>query len=162
MPFKQGVRGSNPRWITNYEKPALRGFFHFIKAWRGFWVFLKRIFIFLNKHQKRQKTKSCNTKCNTKKREAEASPFTCSPHWLLAYIVVLWYNLIKAQPCQRLAVIPTEPIEGRWCYGYILGAFSASHVACGICQSDFSDMQKKMTALTPKWLRSNSDVIFRE
>ena len=84
------------------------------------------------------------------KREAEASPFTCSPHWLLAYIVVLWYNLIKAQPCPRLAVIPTEPIEGRWCYGYILGAFSASYVARGICQSDFSDMQKKMTALTSK------------
>ena len=81
---------------------------------------------------------------------AEASPFTCSPHWLLAYIVVLWYNLIKAQPCQRLAVIPTEPIEGRWCYGYILGAFSASYVARGICQSDFSDMQKKMNALTSK------------
>lgn len=29
-------RGSTPLGSTNYEKPALRGFFHFIKTWRGF------------------------------------------------------------------------------------------------------------------------------
>ena len=52
-----------------------------------------------------------------------------------------------AAVCQRLAVIPTIPDEGRWCYGYIFGAVSASYVPCGICRSDFSDFkQKKMTA----------------
>ena len=74
-------------------------------------------------------------------------------HWggmFLVFCKLLCYPVDKAQPCQRLAVIPTEPIEGRWCYGYILGAFSASYVARGIFQSDFSDMQKKMTALTSK------------
>ena len=57
----------------------------------------------------------------------------------------------QAQPCQRLAVIPTIPDEGRWCYGYIFGAVPASYVARGICRSDHSDLQqKKMTALTSK------------
>ena len=107
-------------------------------------------FYFSKQASKTPKNQVMQHEMQHEKGEAEASPFTCSPHWLLAYIVVLWYNLIKAQPCPRLAVIPTEPIEGRWCYGYILGAFSASHVACGICWSDCSDMQKKMTALTSK------------
>ena len=33
LPFKQGVRGSNPRWVTIYEKPASCGFFIFPRVY---------------------------------------------------------------------------------------------------------------------------------
>ncbi len=66
LPFKQGVRGSNPRWVTNREKPASCGFFHFSQTRRGLESISNDIFNSSAILKNQRKIKACNTKCNTK------------------------------------------------------------------------------------------------
>ena len=102
LPFKQGVRGSNPRWVTIYEKPASCGFFIFPRVYAGLRCFFSACCAHSKSRKNAKKSAHATRNATLKKREAEASLLLISGIVRLRIDVLSIYHYaeIKMRACR--------------------------------------------------------------